>query len=180
MTTNGTLQLARRTRLIATLMAAPAVLTALGVSGIEVSRWQRPNSPLFTAPIAYSLADAIAADDVQGAYEFIRAGQDPNQLIAVHHPALTAGRSVLVSPLLWAVATQTRNEVLMLLGYGARLDRATDRAAACLADALGDADIASLLRGYPDALPRERCPARSDADAPLLSFIDASNGATPR
>jgi hypothetical protein len=176
MTTNQTLQMDRRTRFVAALITTPAVLAALGVLAIDVWRFQSPNAALLTAPFAYSLADAIAADNVQEAYTFIRAGQDPNELIAVRHPVLTDGRPVLVSPLLWAVATQKRNVLLMLLGHGARMDRAMDRSAGCLADALGDANIASLLRAYEDAVPREGCQARN-ASAPLLSLIEKADSA---
>src|SRR5262245_17326021 len=55
----------RRRRVLATAMAVPALLAALGVITIEAARWRQPASPLFTAPLVYSLADAIAADDVQ-------------------------------------------------------------------------------------------------------------------
>jgi hypothetical protein len=64
----------------------------------------------------------------------------------------------------------------MLLGHGARMDRAMDRSAGCLADALGDANIASLLRAYEDAVPREGCQARN-ASAPLLSLIEKADSA---
>ena len=75
-------------------------------------------------PFAYSLAEAIERDDVRRAYEFIRAGQDPNDLIAVRHPVLTAGQGVLVSPLLWSVASNRADSMRMLLGQGARMERA--------------------------------------------------------
>ena len=164
--------LPRRTRVLAVLIAAPVLITALGVLSLDLGRRERPASPLFTKPAAYSLADGIAANDVEGAYRFIRAGQDPNELIAVRDSALTAGRSVFVSPLLWAVATQNKDAVLMLLGYGARMDRPSDKAAACLADSLGNADIATLLRTRHEAIAREQCPEARATDAPLLSFVE--------
>jgi len=164
----------RRRQIFAAAMAAPAIVVALGVIVIEVTRWQRPSSPLFASPVVYSLADAIADDDVQAAYGFIRAGQNPNELIAVRHPSLTAGRSVLTSPLLWAVATQKKNAVLMLLGYGSRMERPADKRAACLADVLHDEEIASLLRTYAGALAREQCRPSDTATAPLLSFVESA------
>jgi len=154
-------------------MAVPVLLVALTVVSIEATRWLRPRSPLFRPPVVLSLADAIATDDVQAAYEFLRAGQDPNELVGVSDPSLTDGRQVLVSPLVWAVAKQSTNSVLMLLGHGARMDRAEDRAASCLADSLGNGDIANALRSRPGAVAHEQCPkTTADAGAPLLLFVE--------
>lgn len=164
-------QLAPRRRRLALLMAVPTVMTALGLSAIEGWRLLRPKSPLVASPFVYSLAEAIESADVQRAYEFIRAGQDPNELIGVRHPVLTGGRWVLVSPLLWAVATQKELAVLMLLGFGARMDRAADSRAACLAEALGNEEIAHLLRVYGAAPSPEPCRELKSGDAPLLSFL---------
>ena len=111
---------------------------------------------------------------MQHAYAFIRAGQDPNHFITVRDPALTGGRWVFVSPLVWAVAAQKKSVVLMLLAFGARLERRTDRAAACLADMLGNAEIATVLRHDKEALSAAQCPPRKTGDAPLLSFIDGT------
>ena len=153
------------------LIAAPTLMTALGLSALEVWRFRRPESELFVTPFAYSLAEAIERDDVQRAYEFIRAGQNPNDPIAARHPVLTGGRQVLVSPLTWAVAMNSRQAVLMLVGFGAGT---TDGKAACLADALGNAEIAQLVRRYSDNLSPDPCPAQKAADAPLLSSIAES------
>lgn len=167
-------QLARRRRVLALLIAAPTMLTALGLSAMEGWRFHQPSSQLFVTPFVYSLADAIERDDVQRAYEFIRAGQDPNDLIAARHPVLTGGRSVLVSPLLWAVAMNSRESALMLLGFGARMDRVPDSRAACLAEALGNTEIARLLRLYGDAPSPDACPERQTSEAPLLAFLAES------
>ena len=140
------MQLAWHRRVLAVVMTAPALVAALSIVALEVWRIYRPDSELFVTPFAYTLADAIERDDVRRAYAFIRAGQDPNELIAVRHPVLTAGRGALVSPLLWSVATNSGNSMRMLLGHGARMERRADRAAACLADALGHNDVARLLR----------------------------------
>jgi len=150
------------------------VLIALTVVVVEVARWRQPRARLFADPFYYSLADAIQADDVQRAYGFLRTGRDPSDLIAVRDPALTRDRWILVSPLLWAVATQRKNEVLMLLGIGARTDRGTDRAASCLADALGNVEIAALLRKYRNTLAFDQCMAPKDRDAPFLSLVEQS------
>src|SRR5262245_65039173 len=125
------------------MLGAMAILV-VGLVVVEIGRWRNPQSHLFADPTYYSLADALKADDVEGAYAFLRAGANPNDLIEVRDPVLTHGRSVLASPLLWAVATQRRNAVLMLLAHGARTDRDIDKAAPCLADALGNPEIATL------------------------------------
>src|SRR2546426_6608664 len=104
MKTIGPSPLARRTHLLLVLMGAPTLLAAIGLGALEAWRLRHPESPLFSTPFAYSLADAIERDDVQRAHAFIRAGQNPNDLIAVRHPALTGGRTILVSPLVWAAA----------------------------------------------------------------------------
>src|SRR5215468_9534821 len=52
----------------------------------------------------YSPADAIARGDLEATYEFISKGWNPDQLIAAGDETLTRGRTVLVSPLVWAVA----------------------------------------------------------------------------
>jgi len=161
----------RRTRLLALLVGVPALMTALGVCTIETWRWVRPSSPLFAPPAAASMADAIASHDVRGAYEFIRAGQDPNDLIAVRDQVLTGGRRVEMLPLLWAIATQSDEAVAMLVGFGARLDAVTKRQAVCLAEQLGRADIVRLLQlAHPDA--HEPCaPRRPGELAPPLANI---------
>ena len=121
-----------------------------------------PESQPAVTPFAYSLADAIERDDVQRAYTFIRGGQDPNDLIAVRHPVLTEGREVLASPLLWAVATNSRQSVLMLFGFGARMDRPADRRAPCLAEALGHSEMAELVRRYGGTTSTDPCPPASE------------------
>jgi hypothetical protein len=123
----------RRTHLLALLLVVPAIVTALGVTGLEAWRWISPHSALFAPPAAATLADAIAANDARAAYQFIRAGHDPNGAIAVRHDVITGGRPVEVSPLLWAVATQSEEAVAMLLGFGARLDAPAKHQAVCLA-----------------------------------------------
>jgi hypothetical protein len=166
--------LTRRRRVLAAILLVPAIATAVGVTAVEAWRVRRPDGSLFAEPFVYSLADAIAGGDVLRAYAFIRAGQDPNDLIAVRDPVLTRGRRVLVSPLVWAVAAQRKDAVLMLLAFGARLERTPDRAAACLADALGAAEIASVLRRDQAALGPAQCPDGKKSDVPLLSFIEGT------
>ena len=147
----------RRRHRLAALMMAPATVVALGLVGIEAWRTIRPRSFLFTPPFAYSLADAIASGNLPHAYQYIRAGQDPNQRIAVRHPDVTGNRWVFTTPLHWAVATDQIDAVRMLLGFGARVDAA----ALCLADTLGHDRIAGILRTQrPEDVPAACGPAQ--------------------
>ena len=165
----------RRQQLIAAAMLVAIVILVLGVVFVETERWWNPRSRLFADRTFNSLADAIHADDVEAAFAFLRAGVDPNDPIEVRDPVLTRGRSVLASPLVWAVATGRRNAVLMLLAHGARLEGDADKAASCLAEELGNGDLAALLRKYGNTLPRDRCPAPRDPTAPLLSLIGVTD-----
>ena len=158
-------------RRLAALVAAPTFVVAIGLLGVEAWRLVRPRSPLFAAPFAYSLGDAIATGNVPQAYQYIRSGQDPNEPIAVRHPDLTGGRWVLVSPLVWAVALGHVDAVKMLLGYGARLDRAPNRQAVCLADALGKDDIARVLRTVGGVPPGGTCDPLDAGGLPLLRQV---------
>lgn len=165
--TGGHKALARRRRQLAALVALPAAAAACALVLLQLWHWRSPDHPLFARPFAYSLAEAIERDDVVTAYEFIRAGQDPGELIAVRHPVLTGSRTVLMPPLVWAVAVQSRQAVLMLLAYSERSDRTTGQRAVCLAEALGHAEIAQLLRTH-GADAASPCPAPAEAERGLL------------
>lgn len=164
-----------RTRLLALLMAAPAVLGLLALSAIEVYRWIRPESTLFVAPSPATLASAIQVGDVEGAFGFIRAGANPNRPLEFSDPQVTGGRVVQVSPLLLAAAVSERDSmVLMLLGFGARMDLPPDSLAACLADEVGNAPVAALLRDH-GARPASACPAPVNPGQPPLLAYAASD-----
>jgi hypothetical protein len=158
----------RRTHLLALLLVVPAIATALGATGLETWRWISPHSALFARPPAATLADAIAANDARAAYEFIRAGQDPNGVIAVRHDVITGGQPVEVSPLLWAVATRSEEAVAMLLGFGARLDAPAKHQAVCLAVRLDRDDIVQLLQLSGADDPAGPCPAISGGEGSAL------------
>lgn len=169
-TTDGLLRASHRRQRLTAVLAAPAVVVALALSGLELWRIVRPRSDLFAPPFAFSLADAIATGNVRQAFHYVRAGQDPNQLIAARHPELTGRKWVLVSPLLWAVAVGHLESVKMLLGYGARIQRTADRQAVCLAEALGHDEIARVLRTIGD-VPPDACREVSAGEAPLLQVL---------
>lgn len=160
----------RATHLLALLLGLPAIITAIGLITIEAWRGVSPASPLFAPPASASMADAIAHDDARAAFEFIRAGQDPNTVVTVRHEELTGGRPVEVLPLIWAVATQSDNSAAMLLGFGARLDPSTKRQAVCLATRLGRDDIVQLLHLSGEDASTGPCPPPQTGaeSAPLL------------
>lgn len=162
-----------RTIVLVWLVAAPSVLGALGVCALEAYRGLRPESTLFATPHPDTLTRAIVEDDYEGAYVLVRAGQDPNQPIPFSDDRLTGGRAVRVSPLLLAVATGSDNSLRMLLGFGARMTARPDSLAGCLADALDEPSIATLVRDL-GAEPASACPASDDTAAfPLLSYVAA-------
>lgn len=163
--------LGQRQRVLVVLMAAPVLATALGLGALGAWRFLRPDSPLFVTPVVDSLAEAIANDDLPRAYAFIRAGQDPNDPIVVRHPVLTDGRSVQLSPLLWAVANRREDAVPMLLAFGARMDTTAARQAVCLAERLGAHRIARILEFHGGGESREPCPTLQAGEAPLLEAV---------
>jgi len=135
--------------------------------------WVGPPARSGDASPAGSLADAIADGDVERAYAFIRAGQDPNATIPFSHPDLTGDRQVMVSPLLLAVATHRDNVVSMLLSFGARLDLPQNKFAVCLAQQTGDKQIAEILMKLGGPAAKVECPApKPGLLAPLLAFVE--------
>ncbi|MBM3818013.1 MAG: hypothetical protein FJW14_03185 [Acidimicrobiia bacterium] len=163
-----------RQRLLAWVMALPAIVAAAALITLEAWRSRAPESPLFSTPFAYSLAEAVERDDVSRAYEFIRAGQDPNTPIEVRHAVLTGGRPLALLPLLWAVANDSGQSVRMLLGYGARFDPATQRAAMCLAATLMRERMLELLRHFGAGDPAPPCPAVDERDGRVAAFAAGS------
>ena len=121
---------------------------------------------------ARSLADAIVEGDVERAYAFIRAGQDPNAMIPFRDADLTAGRQVMVSPLLLAAATHRDNVVSMLLSFGAREDLPQNKFAVCLAKQTGDEGIAKILIKLGGTQSNADCPTPRPGVAPLLAFVE--------
>jgi hypothetical protein len=147
------------------------MVASLVVATLELWRFEQPRASLFSTPEATSLADAITRDDVLRAYEFIRAGQDPNAAISAEHPAITAGRRVSVSPLLWAVAAQSDRSAAMLFSVGARPSAAEARQAACLANWLKRDDLARQIVRQSGLRLSAPCPTQWTGDSALLGAI---------
>ncbi len=147
-------------------MGAPVVLTALAITGLEAWRTWRPDAR--SASTATSLAEAIAGDDVNRAYDLVRAGESPSAPILVRHEKLTGGRSLRVAPLIWAVATNAPRTLQMLLGFGALADAKTIRQAHCLAQQLGHTRLVGSLEQH--QAPHAKgapCPRPGDGMTPL-------------
>jgi hypothetical protein len=168
MTVGHTAPVARRD-LVPLLIAAPAILVACLTVALEGNRFAEP---LMKAPDAGTFAEAIRAGDYERAFEFVRAGQDPNTPILFRDADFTANREIMVTPLLIAVATHADNTVRMLMSAGVNIDAPGNRYALCLADRLGDTTIAEVIThdGGPAAATM-KCPdAPLSTGAPLLAF----------
>lgn len=161
----------RRRRRLAALLAGPAVVVALVLCGIEGWRAFQPQWQLRATRFTYTLADAIAIGDLQQTSQFIRAGKDPNALIAVRHPVFTGGRGVAVPPILWAITMQNTQAVQMLLGFGAHMTPATARLAMCLADALRNKDIVRVLSAHGGPQSSQPCATGQAGEPPLLRVL---------
>ena len=159
-----------RLRALTWALAGPALAVLLLATVVEVWRVVAPTQAQAGYRRYRSLGEAIVMNDVRGAYEFIRRGQDPNALIVVLDPVLTGGQVVQVSPITWAAAVGRPKIVLMLLGAGVAFEREADRSAACIADRLGFADIAGSLRAIGGLPPPSACPPVTTGP-PLLNSL---------
>jgi hypothetical protein len=155
---------------IAALVAAPALAAILWIVALEGYRAVQPGSRLFVAPASASLAEAIQHQDIEAMFAFIHNGQDPNRPITVNDPALTGGQTIRVSPLLFAVAARNSNAARILLGFGARAELPPDVKAACLADTIGDAETAQVLRRLMPLIAAQPCESPSTQPFPLLNY----------
>jgi len=159
-----------RARLIAWMLAAPAIVGGLWIASTAVRGSTAAGSS--SVPAFESIADAIRHGEVEDAYAFLSAGTDPNAPLPFSDAELTSGRPVTISPLMLAVASNKENTVMMLLSFGARLDLPQNELAACLARRLGYDDLAAMI--VRDGRPQRAvtCPAPPpDAPAPLLAYV---------
>jgi hypothetical protein len=158
-------------RFVALLMALPTLAGALGLATINM------RGPLFFPPRqvvsapADALADALRRRSMEDAFASIRAGQDPNEPIEYRD----GGHTIQATPLVLAVAQRDPNTVLMLLSFGADPDLILNHFAGCLANSLGDPEIARIMREAASD-PREECPV-IDPAAPLLGHVISDPGA---
>ena len=158
----------RSRTLVAVLAALPIVASAAMLITLETTRGLRPRADLFAPPAAASLAEALDQGDLVQAHALLE--REPGVLLWVSHPALTGGRSTLVSPLLWAAGTGNDDAVRMLLGMGYDISRGSDRYAACLARAAGKTNTAELLMAYGHP-PGVDCPPPEPGKPPLIALL---------
>ena len=111
---------------------------------LEGARFTSPADPLFAPPAARSFQEALVDGDADSAYDFIRAGLDPNAPLAVPRPAAN-GTVERLTPLTLGVAAGRTNVVLMLLSHGARPEMPGNGLALCLAAELGDKELLAIL-----------------------------------
>ena len=164
----------RRSAWIAAFIAAPAVVSAVALTAIETYRLIEPEAPLFGGPRPASLIESIIEGfGVEQTYQFIRAGQDPNEPMPLDHPDYTGGVGIRVSPLMLAVAAQDGSAVQMLLSFGARLDLPQNAHVECLAREIGNTEIITLITdGRGESAPPPCADRKADAATPLTAWAD--------
>jgi hypothetical protein len=148
-----------RPAVAATLVLVPAIAAALLVVALEAGRVWQPDDPLFRGPPPRSLHDAIVDGDVETAFAFIQAGQDPNHPVDAPWASTEPRRTIQLTPLVLAVAARDANVVRMLLSVGVDLTRADNRLALCLARELRENEVTTLLARAIDG--ELACPARA-------------------
>jgi hypothetical protein len=154
---------ASRTRIMAWLIAMPALVCAVGLPLYESSDAAQP--PAMSTTFVQALGDR----SVEQAYVFIRQGQDPNTLIRFRDDFRTGGQEVLVSPLMLAVAGSDDNTASMLLSFGASMDYAPNRHVVCLAREMGMESFVDVQLSTESEVD---CPPPSGAEYPLLAYVD--------
>ena len=162
-------------QLIALLLAAPSMVGALWIAATALGTMSPVPAPGFA-----SLADAIQHGEVEDAYASMSAGADPNATIPFSDPNLTAGHTVMISPLMLAVAANKENTVMMLLSFGARMDVPQNELAPCLAKRLGYPKLAAMIVRDGRPVRDVACPDPPvDAPAPLLAFVKSGPETNP-
>ena len=166
------LKLPPRASWIAALVALPAVAASLGLIAIEAKRLTEPEAPIFGGPPPTSLTQAIIEGfGVEQAYQFIRAGQDPNAASPFEHSDYTEGKTIMATPLLLAVAAGDSSTLMMLLSFGGRLDAPQNQHVECLARELKNQEILGILADRRGEMAPPACSDRKpDAATPLLGW----------
>jgi hypothetical protein len=163
-----------RAALIAACLAAPAIVSAIALTTLEIYRAVEPDAPVFDGPPPATLAESIGKRfGVEQTFQFIRNGQDPNRPIQVDDPEYTGGTTLRVSPLLLAVAARDGAAVQMLLSFGARLELPQNRHVECLAREVANDEILEILAEHGAASSPAACAERRpDAPTPLVAWSD--------
>jgi hypothetical protein len=168
------LRVAQTAKLMAGVLALPAVVAAVWLSGIEGYRVLRPDSRAFDTEVPLvSLAQAITeCCRVEDAYAFISAGQDPNEPITIDDREYTGGGSITVSPLMLAVAAGNGSVVQMLISFGAEPGLPQNRLLGCLAQESGQTEMLTIIATHAGERAQTDCPNRSSNDPrPLLRWV---------
>ena len=167
-------QLEWRTGLLAALLAAPAVVAALGLGTTEAYRLVQPEAPALPQPgPAVASASHYSRVRRRTCLRVYQRRAGSKRADPFNGMEYTGGTSISVSPLLLAVAARNMNVVSMLISFGARLDLPQNSLAVCLAQDIGEEDIAEAIERYggvdvsPDCAER-----RSNAPTPLLRWIE--------
>ena len=151
-------------------LAIPAIAGALLVIALEGRAELAPSA---TSEADGTFADVLVDGGPERGWAFVQAGVDPNVPTPFRHETLTAGRTVMVAPLLIAVSGGNENAVMMLMSAGAQMDLPRNRLAICLARRLGKKNLEELLVRDGPVKEHVACPPEpADASTPLLDFIE--------
>ena len=152
----------------ALFLVIPALVTAVLIASYELPVLRRDTR---TEPQQLSWSEAVRTGNLEAAYRFVEAGEDPNREVEFSDDDLTGGQRLRVAPLLIAIARRDENMVMMLMSVGARLDAPGNRYAVCLAERLGAGGLATLLRRDTVPPPNGVCPdTPANSGAPLRGF----------
>jgi len=156
-------------KLIAWMLAAPAVVGALWIASTELRGVDAESS---SVTVFESIVDAIQHGEVEDAYAFVSRGTDPNALVPFSDAELTSSHPVMISPLMLAVSSNKENTVMMLLSFGARMDLPQNELASCLAKRLGYDDLAAMILRDGRPAREVSCPEPPPgATTPLLAYV---------
>jgi hypothetical protein len=123
--------------LVFPVVAAVAVVAAI-VAGEAVG------SAPFSAGLPRNAAEAAAAGDVVSLMRFLRAGADPHRVDAVA-PELISVSIRFASAIEAAILSRRGSVVSVLAHHGSLGDEAQRRALSCLAQDVGQADLAAVM-----------------------------------
>lgn len=155
---------------LALMVPAIAGALVLLIAAAGAGRPERSPSRALS-PVAFGLA--VRADDLDAVFDAIRSGSDPNAPVPYRDPDQTAGREILVAPVMIAIANNRENTAMVLLSHGLRLDQPANAGAICLAEAMKEKGIVDILVRQGPARVPENCPGVPPGTPPLLAFATA-------